>query len=146
MPTATVQPVKTLTMVDEATSGPATAAGTLAVPETCLTAREIIRRRVFHEVAAHNAALASGSSASFNGLVRPGETEARLNAPLRGGDSGSRRLIDAEKQFQVAVRAFERNGFLMFVRDRQVEDLDEVVELAEDTEVSFLKLIALVGG
>lgn len=141
-----MQPVKTLTMIDEATSGPATAAGTLAVPETHLTAREIIRCRVFHEVEAHNAVLASGASVSFHGLVRPSDTEVRLNAPLRGGGSGSRRLIDAETQVQVAVRAFERNGFLMFVRDRQVEDLDEVVELGQDTEVSFLKLIAPVGG
>ncbi|WP_344662948.1 hypothetical protein [Catenulispora subtropica] len=63
----------------------------------------------------------------------------RLEVELRGAG-------DAEAAFRAAVRAFDRNGFLMFVGTRQVEDLDEVVELTEDAEVTFLKLIALAGG
>jgi hypothetical protein len=133
-------------MFDEATSGLSMPAGTLTVPESWLTAREIIRRRVFHEVEAHNAALATGAGKSFVGLVQPTDTESRLNAQLKSGQDGMRRLVDAEKQYEAAVRAFERNGFLMFVGGRQVGELDEVVEFAGDGEVSFLKLIALVGG
>jgi hypothetical protein len=34
----------------------------------------------------------------------------------------------------------------MLVDDRQVEDLDEEIELRVSTEVSFVKLIPLVGG
>lgn len=133
-------------MIDEAVSGPSIPAGTLIVPEPRLTAREIIRRRVLREVEAHNAASAAGTSASFVGLVQPTDAEARLNAQLKAQQDGTRRLVDGEKQYQAAARAFERNGFLMFVGGRQVDDLDEVVELGGDAEVSFLKLIALVGG
>lgn len=53
---------------------------------------------------------------------------------------------NAETAYAAALRAFVRNGFVMLVGERQIEDLDEVVELAADTEVTFLKLIALAGG
>lgn len=102
-----------MTLFEEGTSGPASSAVTLQVPESTLTAGEIIRRRVLCEVGPHH----------------------------RGA-----RTVDAEAQIAAARRAFERNGFLMFVGERQIESLDETVELAQDTEVTFLKLIALAGG
>lgn len=118
----------------------------MTVPESWLTVREIIRRRVMREVESHNAALTADANVPFAGLVQPTEAESRLNGQLKAQQGGTRRFVDAEKQCQAALRAFERNGFLMFVDGRQVEELDEVVELAGDAEVSFLKLIALVGG
>lgn len=138
--------VTTLTLIDEALSGADSPAGTLTVSESRLTVREIIRRRVLCEVEAHNAGLAAGTSVSFAGLIQPTDAETRLNAQLRAQQDTTRRLVDAEKQCQAALQAFERNGFLMFVGGRQVEELDEVVEFAGDAEVSFLKLVALVGG
>jgi hypothetical protein len=42
--------------------------------------------------------------------------------------------------------AFKRNGFVVLVDDRQVTDLDEVLEVSADTEVSFVRLVPLVGG
>jgi hypothetical protein len=44
------------------------------------------------------------------------------------------------------VRAFGRNGFLVFVGDRQVEDLDQELTLAEADVVSFVRLVPLAGG
>jgi hypothetical protein len=63
---------------------------------------------------------------------------------LREADAGRR--VDADRQIAAAERAFERNGFLLFVGDRQIEDLEESVELASDVEVTFLMLIPLAGG
>lgn len=45
-----------------------------------------------------------------------------------------------------ALDAFARNGFLVLVGDRQIEDPDEWVALGPATEVVFLKLVPLVGG
>ncbi|MEU2504430.1 hypothetical protein ABZ621_06920 [Streptomyces sp. NPDC007863] len=45
-----------------------------------------------------------------------------------------------------ALDAFARNGFLVLVGDRQIEDPDETVALGPDTEVVFLRLVPLVGG
>jgi hypothetical protein len=57
-----------------------------------------------------------------------------------------RRRIDPEKQFELAKRAFYTNGFLLLVDDRQVDELQEEIEIGPDTTVTFLKLVPLVGG
>ncbi|MGV9450684.1 hypothetical protein [Streptomyces sp. NPDC003635] len=54
----------------------------------------------------------------------------------------TRREADRER----ALRAFAGNGLLVLVGDRRLLDLDEEVELTADTEVTFLRLIPLVGG
>ena len=46
----------------------------------------------------------------------------------------------------VAVEAFSRNGFVVLVDDRQVESLDAVLDVSRRTEITFLKLVPLVGG
>lgn len=53
---------------------------------------------------------------------------------------------DAEAAFARAVEAFGRNGFLVLVGDRQVEELDDTVTVGPETEVVFLRLVPLVGG
>ena len=58
----------------------------------------------------------------------------------------TRRRIDPEKQFELARRAFYSNGFILLVDDRQVDELEEEIEIRPDTTVTFLKLVPLVGG
>ncbi|MGW4963651.1 hypothetical protein ACWEPL_41085 [Nonomuraea sp. NPDC004186] len=53
------------------------------------------------------------------------------------------RRLDWEKQ---ADAAFARNGFLLLVGDRQIEDLGTGIDLTVDPVVSFVKLVTLVGG
>jgi hypothetical protein len=107
------------------------------VPDS-VTARELVRLRVREEVARFNAA----DSDVFRGLVQPTDTEATLN----GYRLRTRRRLDWERQADLACAAFARNGFVMLVHGRQVEDLDEVVDLTVEPEVAFVKLVALVGG
>ncbi|KJS61541.1 hypothetical protein [Streptomyces rubellomurinus] len=129
----------TVTFVDETTSGLRREAGRLPVAEERLTVRELIRRRVFQEAAAAGA----GHGAAYQGLVRPTEAERALNGE-RPRPAGGR--VDPEQQVLAAAEAFGRNGFLVLVGDRQVEELDAEVDLRADTEVCFLKLVPLVGG
>jgi hypothetical protein len=128
----------TVTFRDEATSGRLVAELALSGVPARTTARELIRLRVREEVARYN--LAPGPR--FRGLVRPDGAEAepdgyRLAAP---------RPLDWAAQADAAERAFGRNGFFMLVGGRQVETLDEMVSLAEDQEVVFVRLVQLVGG
>ncbi|RVX44078.1 hypothetical protein EDD27_6800 [Nonomuraea polychroma] len=104
-----------------------------------ITARELVRLRVREEVARFNARPAP----RFNGLVQPVEAEVELNGYRV--DSGRGR-IDWERQADVAERAFQRNGFLLLVGERQIEDLAEMIDLTADPVVSFVKLVPLVGG
>jgi hypothetical protein len=116
-----------VTIADETTSGGRCDAWVLDIAEERLALREVIRRRVFHEVADYN----DRHPAVFRGLVRPAGAElTRDGYTLR-----EPRHVIAEAQYLLALKAFGRNGFVVLVGDRQVEDLD-----------AFLKLVPLVGG
>ena len=123
---------------DESAVGKLLASFSFEVPDSKTTVREIIAARVRHEVETFNA----GDTRTFRGLVMPEGAEQVLN----GFELRKRRQIDCEEQVSRALEAFERNGFLIIVADRQVDDLNEVVELGDDTTVSFVKLVPLVGG
>jgi hypothetical protein len=128
----------TLAIVDRAPAGGRPDTWDLEIFEERLALRELIRRRVFQEVAEHNAR----RSGSFRGLVRPTDTERTLN----GFRTREFRPVDAEAQYLRVLEAFSRNGFVVLVDDRQVEELDARVELRSGTEVTFLRLVPLVGG
>ncbi len=127
-----------LTLRDETTAGDHRAAVTVSLPEPTITARELIRVRVFEEVKIYNEKLAG----RFEGLVQPEDSEPeregfRLRQP---------RKLDWHEQSRAALEAFEHNGFLLLVDDRQIETLDEEIRVRPDTRVTFLKLVPLVGG
>jgi hypothetical protein len=103
-----------------------------------ITVRELIRERVYEEVRRHNASMPE----VFRGLVQPTDEEVTLN----GVRTRERPRVDWEKQFAIAVEAFQRNGFFILVDDRQVESLNETITLTPTTQVSFVKLVPLVGG
>ncbi|NUT35951.1 MAG: hypothetical protein HOV79_23090 [Hamadaea sp.] len=127
-----------VSFVDETTAGERSTAWHLEIFEERLALREVIRRRVFQEVAEHNA---KGGDV-FRGLVQPSDTERTLN----GFKLKQPRRVDPEEQVTRALEAFSRNGFVVLVDDRQVEELDTVVDLHRDTQITFLKLVPLVGG
>ena len=128
----------TLTIRDETTLDRNGHAFTLDLPAEQISVRELIRSRVYQEVQAYN----SQQTEYFRGLVQPSEAEQTINGyKLRKG-----RQINGEAQFDKALQAFQRNGFLLLMDDRQLDDLDEIIELQPETKISFLKLIPLVGG
>jgi hypothetical protein len=90
---------------------------------------ELIRLRVREEVARFNARPSHRSEVELN--------RCRMREAWR---------IDWERQADIAERAFLSNGFFLLAGDRQVADLDEVVDLTTDPELVFIKLVQLVGG
>ena len=123
---------------DETSDGRRTATTTLNLATERVTAREVLRRRIEQEVEAFNRA----PPEVFHGLVQPTDTERVLN----GYRLREPRLLDAREQVASAERAFERNGFLMLVGERQVEELDEEIVITPGLSVTFLRLVPLVGG
>lgn len=128
----------TVTFRDETATGKPVTEWEVAGLPARMTVRELIRLRVREEVARHNAR----PSIRFNGLVRPHDAETELN----GHRLREPRSIDWERQAEIAERAFLANGFFVLAGDRQVEELDEVVDLTADSSLVFIKLVALVGG
>ena len=114
-------------IVDETSSRKRTGELRIELASERVTARDLIRRRVEAAVARFQQAIGD----RYEGLVRP--------------DAKSRR-IDLAKQQQVALDAFGRNGFLLFVGERQIDDLDEEIVITPELPVRFVRLVPLVGG
>lgn len=98
---------------------------------------DIITERVFQEVESYNQ---KSEKARFS-LVQPSPEEALLNTKKR-----QKKVVNAEKQVDVALKAFSSNGFFILVDDEQAENLEQVVTIKPDTSISFVKLTPLVGG
>lgn len=128
----------TVNVQDELPIGVVTKQFELVVQTEHITVRELIRQRVHREVSLYNLS----TPGYFQGLVQPTNAEATLN----GYKLRQRRAIDWEEQAEAALGAFEQNGFFVLVDDRQTEALDEVITIDENTQISFVKLIGLVGG
>ena len=130
--------VATVMFIDEATGGGRAGQWGMEVAEQRVTLRELIRRRIRQEAAEFNAA----GTAMFRGLVQPSPAERTPDGyRLRPG-----RRIDPDEQFARAVEAFGRNGFVVLARDHQILSLDEEIDLEGGAELTFLKLVPLVGG
>jgi len=84
-----------------------------------VTVRELIRERVHHEVKELN----------------------RLEHRLKDD-----RPIDWEAQFERALDGFANNGFFILIDDKQVDSLDQEFVIGPATNVSFVRLVPLVGG
>ena len=128
-------------VIDESTAqSQSVAARTLSFLEERVSVRELIRRRVYEECSEFNAR----QGEVFQGLVTPTGSERTLN----GARVGAGRSLDWQEQYARALEAFGCLGFVVLVDDRQVEDLDEVIDLRLDRplEATFLKLVPLVGG
>lgn len=121
----------TLTMFDETTSGTRTPVFTLPAPTPTITARELIRVRIFEELRRQD---------------RQREAVFRTLVEWQGSAAKPASRPDFQEQVEIALAAFERNGFLLLVGDKQVDSLDEPVPVGEGIEVTFLKLVPLVGG
>jgi len=128
----------TLTIYDESAAGETLLELTLNVSDERITVRDLIRRRVYHEVDEYNRC----KPETFRGLVQPTDSERILN----GYRLKQPRTIDADTQCAKAIGAFAGNQIIVLVDDRQVESLDEEIVLGSDTRVSFLRLTPLVGG
>lgn len=141
----------TLSIRDEAPSGEKSGPLVVEFLTETITVRELIRGRVYQEVQDYNQALAGGGGGGGAGpapLVRPTEEEEILNGPAaeRAQRRAGRRQVDWKKQHELACEAFDRGGFLVLVDDEQKSSLDDEFTIRPGTEVTFLKLMPLVGG
>ena len=107
----------------------------IKIQQPTISVKQLIYSRVEAEVEKINKGEKQAAS-----LVKPAKLEEILNGPKK------KREVNVEKQKEVALKAFESNGFLMFINDEQVTDLDEDLPLTNDLTVKFLKLVQLVGG
>jgi hypothetical protein len=130
----------TITIRDEEMPGQTLHEFSLEFLTEHVTVREVIRSRVYQEVKDYN--VRQSQQPYFQGLVQPTDAEKTIN----GYRLKTARQIDWKTQFERALEAFEQKQILVLVNDRQVDSLDEQLEIRADTVVTFLRLTLLVGG
>ena len=128
----------TLIIEDRTATGRPT--GTIDLPDVPdrITLRDLIRLRVREEVARYN--LRPGTE--FAGLVQPDGARAGRNGYVLPAP----RRIDWERQADIALEAFLRNGFFVLVDGKQLTELDDEIRLTDTLDVGFVRLTPLVGG
>ncbi|MFK7806437.1 MAG: hypothetical protein AB8F74_01425 [Saprospiraceae bacterium] len=127
-----------LTIQDETLTGKMLHQLILEVESETITVQDLIRARVYAEVNTYN----DKKLGIFNGLVQPEEAERVLN----GYRLKTTRAIDPEKQYYIALDAFQKNGFFVLVDNYQVGNLEEQLIVSDETKVSFVRMTPLVGG
>jgi hypothetical protein len=128
----------TVTIKDETATGTVTHEVPVSFSSELVSVEEIIKARVHADVEAYNRSLPE----YYKGLIQPTEAEKTLN----GFKMKERRKVDPEKQYQVALDAFHKNGYFVLIDNIQVESPGQMVVINAATEISFIKLTPLVGG
>ncbi len=128
----------TIRLIDETTGGGKFEAPPLDLESESLTLRDLISLRVRAEVRRYN----NERQPRFYGLVQPSDMESLINGPA----VRRFRPIDADRQVEVALEAFKKQRFVVLLPDRQAMELEERIQLNDGDEVSFLRLVPLVGG
>jgi hypothetical protein len=112
--------------------------------------REIIRQRVFAEVAEVNErrldhVQQTRRTRSLLIDVDDASPEALLNPAVKSGRRPAV-LLDAEAELAKALTAFAKNRFIMLFDDRQVDGLEDDLTVMPGSEVTFVHLVPLKGG
>lgn len=123
-------------IVDQVPGGPRQPAMALPWAEARITARELIRRRVFEQVSR----FASGDRAP-PAMSPDAAADDGVALPLRRP-----KPLDWTEQCRLAIEAFEQQRLIVLADRRQVASLDEDIVVTPGMEVVFLKLVPLVGG
>ncbi len=123
---------------DEQLNGTITNQFEIEIENLSISTQDLIEKRVTHEVETYNNRLPD----YFNGLVEPKDAERTLN----GFKLKPKQIIDVEKQVYIALNEFQKNSFFILVDNQQLEELDQIVDLNNHSNISFIKLTPLVGG
>ncbi|MFT6153762.1 MAG: hypothetical protein ACJA1X_001107 [Bermanella sp.] len=108
----------------------------LSFDKVQVSIQDIITERVYQEVVKYN----HRAPEYKYSLVNPKEDEVLLNKPQK------KHQVNSEKQVEVALKAFDSNGFFILIDEIQAEALEQLVTIKPDTKVGFIKLTQLVGG
>lgn len=128
----------TVSIQDEKTAGGILHTLEVELPAARCTVSAIIGARVRAEVSAYNHKFSQPHM-----LVPPTETELTRNGHKTMCEP---KKLDIEQQIYIALDAFQKNGFCVLVDNIQTESLDQIVQVSDNTLVSFLRLTPLVGG
>jgi hypothetical protein len=116
----------------------------MSLPEQPQTLAELLAQIVRSEVRAFSDRQAERRSTKVLGIIDI-ETGVTLGKISSGG-SDLEQVVDVQGAIDNALQAFQDGFYLVFIDDKQQEDLTAVVKLNANSELLFLRLTPLVGG
>jgi DNA-directed RNA polymerase specialized sigma24 family protein len=116
----------------------------MALPDRPLTLGELLTQIVRSEIAAFRDRQDRNRLTKVLGLV---EIEAGVAAgKIASGGSELEQVVDEQGAIDNALQAFKDGFYLVFINDRQHEDLADLIDISTNSELLFLRLTPLVGG
>ena len=112
----------------------------LRIPNTSssILVKDLITRRVESEVARFNVQ----RPVCFFSLVQPAGAE----STSRGFRLKEHRMLDASDQVKNALEGFNKKNYLINANARDFQNLDDVIDITDDTEIIFVKFVEVIGG
>ena len=100
--------------------------------------RELIKARIENEVNRFNIQC----PVCFFTLVQPEDAE----LTIKGYRLKKHRAISWQSQFEAALQGFEKKSFIVHANGKDFQALDEQIEITDDTDITFIKFMEVVGG
>lgn len=119
-----------VTVHDETSTGSILNLLKITLHQNQLSAKELIRIRVYQEVQNYN----TKRTRCYRGLVQPEGSEPVIN----GYRMKRRYKLNPERIFKNALRSFEQKGFSILVNEHPVNDPNQEIEIGTETRLSFL--------
>jgi hypothetical protein len=132
--------MQSITFLDETATGQVLHSWDVSVENETMTLQELIMLRVKEEILRRTEASAA---MYFNIYQELTEAEQKLNLQKH---KANREAPDPEAYGYRALDAFKRNAFFVLIGNKQVDDLQEVIDLRRENPISFVRLTPLVGG
>ena len=125
----------------------------LEIEDEHITVAELIRRTVEEQISTLLFSRRLDREAVRCALARQYLTQEEITMQAQRGrvhmpseKAAQEPVISSSAEVQRAVDAFTRKQFYIFVQGRQIDSLEEELSFTEQTSVTFLRLMPLVGG
>lgn len=110
----------------------------LSVASPSIVVKDLIAHRVESEVARFNVQ----RPVCFYSLVQPKGAE----ITSRGFRLKEHRMLDAKEQLTNALAGFNKKNYLINANGKDYQDLDDVIDILDDTEIIFVKFVEVTAG
>ncbi len=120
----------TITVKNELLQGGAQPSWPLEIHEECSTLREIIRCRIYQDVSEYHARKRVRELC----LIPPTTCQSQSETGTE-----DRPLLDWQRHYKQAIKAFEKRSYIVIVDNKQVTQLDSQVQLTSESSVTFFK-------
>ena len=111
--------------------------------ESDSTTRVLIEKLVLRQVEDHNQRKSESTMIDF--LTELALSEEVVKGSVKFNEQYNQKLANSQRALETVIQAFEDGLIAFFLRDVQLEDLDEVVHVNDGDSITIIRLTFLAG-